>query len=241
MPCSIIAIIPLFLFIMLLGAVLIYLNFKIMDIKREVDKQNKILLSFISDIKSNLLNNKGLKFPGAGNGGGGDESLASDGALAFVNKIVACDLACGMPVFSASGKDLLCNSHMDMNIALESFSSDDDSDSDDSDESISLVIEVSDVELPVPETVSLPNIVLTDITDVSGVALADVSDITDIDVGVITGSVIRESNNMSEVIDYNNMKVEQLRKVVLEKLLAPNKEVNKMKKTELLALMSRNK
>ena len=146
-----------------------------------------------------------------------------------------------MPVFSASGKDLLCNSHMDMNIALESFSSDDDSDSDDSDESISLVIEVSDVELPVPETVSLPNIVLTDITDVSGVALADVSDITDIDVGVITGSVIRESNNMSEVIDYNNMKVEQLRKVVLEKLLAPNKEVNKMKKTELLALMSRNK
>ena len=240
MPCSIIAIIPLFLFIMLLGAVLIYLNFKIMDIKREVDKQNKILLSFISDIKSNLLNNKGLKFPGAGNGGG-DESLASDGALAFVNKIVACDLACGMPVFSASGKDLLCNSHMDMNIALESFSSDDDSDSDDSDESISLVIEVSDVELPVPETVSLSIIGVTDITDVSGVALADVADITDIDVGVITGSVIRESNTMSEVIDYNNMKVEQLRKVVLEKLLAPNKEVNKMKKTELLALMSRNK
>jgi len=229
MPCSIIAVIPLFLFIMLSGAVLIYLNFKIMDIKREVDKQNKILLSFISDIKLNLVNNQGHAFSGAVNGG--DGSLASDGALAFVNKLVGC----GSPVFSAPGKDLC--SRMGMNITLESVS-DDDSGSDTSDdESISLIIDVSDVELPVLESVSLPSIGLIDVVDI-----ADIADMDVVDDVLITDKVNPDKTGIaSDVIDYNNMKVEQLRKVVLEKLLAPTKEVNKMKKTELLALMSRNK
>ena len=230
MPCSIITVIPLFLFIMLSGAVLIYLNFKIMDIKREVDKQNKILLSFISDIKLNLVNNQGHASNGAVNGG--DGSLASDGALAFVNKLVECDIKCGSPVFSAPGKDLC--SRMGMNITLESFS-DDDSGSDTSDdESISLIIDVSDVELPVTESVSLPSIGLIDVVDIADVDIADDVLITD-NVNPTQPSIA------SDVIDYNNMKVEQLRKVVLEKLLAPTKEVNKMKKVELLALMSRNK
>ena len=215
---------------MLSGAVLIYLNFKIMDIKREVDKQNKILLSFISDIKLNLVNNQGHASNGAVNGG--DGSLASDGALAFVNKLVECDIKCGSPVFSAPGKDLC--SHMGMNITLESFS-DDDSGSDTSDdESISLIIDVSDVELPVTESVSLPSIGLIDVVDIADVDIADDVLITD-NVNPTQPSIA------SDVIDYNNMKVEQLRKVVLEKLLAPTKEVNKMKKVELLALMSRNK
>ena len=225
MSCSIITIIPLFLFALLAGAVLIYLNFKIIDIKREVDKQNKILLSFISDIKLNLVNNQGHASNGAVNGG--DGSLASDGALAFVNKLVECDIKCGSPVFSAPGKDLC--SRMGMNITLESFS-DDDSGSDTSDdESISLIIDVSDVELPVTESVSLPSIGLIDVVDIADDVL-----ITD-NVNPTQPSIA------SDVIDYNNMKVEQLRKVVLEKLLAPTKEVNKMKKVELLALMSRNK
>ena len=229
MSCSIITIIPLFLFILLSGAVLIYLNFKIIDIKREVDKQNKILLSFISDLKSNFVNKQEPKFNCAYKGG--DGSLASDGALAFVNKIVECDLTCGMPTFAVSANDLVCNSHK-MN-DLETFNleeSSSDESSDDDDDTVNLVIEVSDVELPVSETVSLPNIGVVDISDVELI----------LDTNTNTNTNTNTDTDIPST-DLGNMKVEQLRKVVLEKGLAPSKEVNKMKKHELLAVMSRNK
>ena len=229
MPCSIMTIIPFFLFILLSGAVLIYLNFKIIDIKREVDKQNKILLSFISDIKLNLVNKQGQKFPGATIGG--EASLASDGALEFVNKIVECDLKCGVPVFAGSEQILLgCSGHSPSEFGM---SSSDDSGSDDSSEDEDadddeLIIEVSDVELPVSDAVVLP-------------VLVDDIQIVDVDVCSIADTVINTVTSTSDVIDFGNMKVEQLRKIALEKILAPTKEVNKMKKNELLALMTRNK
>ena len=225
MPCSIITIIPVFLFIMLSGAVLIYLNFKIIDIKREVDKQNKILLSFISDIKLNLVNNQGQKFPGATTGG--EASLASDGALDFVNKIIECELKCNMPVFDVSGPSLVGGGHV---AELELCSSDDSDSDDDSseDEDNNLIIEVSDVDIPVTNTVALP-------------VLVDDIQVVDVEVSSIADEVINAVTAMNDVTDFGNMKVEQLRKIALEKALAPTKEVNKMKKNELLALMTRNK
>lgn len=230
MPCSIMTIIPLFLFILLSGAVLIYLNFKIIDIKREVDKQNKILLSFISDIKLNLVNKQGQKFPGATIGGGA--SLASDGALEFVNKIVDCGFKCGMPVLDGSDHVLLgCSSGHNSaefgTISSDDSGSDDSSEDEDADDD-KLIIEVSDVELPVSDAVVLP-------------VLVDDIQIVDVDVCSIADTVINAVTSTSDVIDFGNMKVEQLRKIALEKLLAPTKEVNKMKKNELLALMTRNK
>ena len=237
MPCSIITIIPLFLFVMVAGAALIYLNFKILGIKKEVDKQNNILLSFISDIKNNLVNKQGQKVPGATIGG--EASLASEGALDFVNKIVDCDLSRGVPVFSGSDPIILvsCGNSVDDSGLL---SSDDDSESDDDSDGESesesecedkgkLIIEVSDVELPVCDAVALPELPL----------LGHDIPIVDVEVCSMHDTVVSEV--ASNVTDFGNMKVEQLRKIALEKLLAPTKEVNKMKKNELLALMTRNK
>ena len=240
MPCSIMTIIPLFLFVVLSGAVLIYLNFKIIDIKRDVEKQNKVLLSFISDIKINMVNKQGQKSTQSSNGGEVSiPSIASDGALEFVNKIVECDLKCGVPVFAGSEQILLgCNGHSPSEFGMlssDESGSDDSCSEDDNDvNDDDLIIEVSDVELPISDAVSLP-------------VLVDDIQIVNVEVGSISDTVINQLMTTTDAIeatdatDFGNMKVEQLRKIALEKLLAPTKEVNKMKKNELLALMTRNK
>lgn len=233
MPCSIGSIIPVFLFIMFTGAVLIYLNFKITDIKREVDKQNKILLSFISDIKTNMVNKQGKKFPGETIGG--ESYLASDGALDFVHKIVEGNTKCGVPGFDGSGHILFGCGNSSKEVEI--LSSDDSDSGDSSEDDDTLIIEVSDVEIPVSDTVSLPilNDVIQSVGMGVGVGLAvDDGSISDIAPITLTTTMT------SEVTDFGNMKVEQLRKIVLESQLAPQKEINKMKKPELLALMSRN-
>ena len=75
-----------------------------------------------------------------------------------------------------------------------------------------------------------------------GLDKTDTAGLSIVDVDGLANASISNSNGSSESSDpahYEQMRVDDLRKIVLEKNIAPKEEVKKLKKPELLALLKK--
>ena len=243
------SIIPIFVTIVFCGIIFVYFNMRLAEVKGAVEKQNRVLTAFITNVQTDIRSG-GMMFgagPSAGPSvvgtgpsvaGASANHLASDEALQAVKrneKIVVSD--------DESDDD--------------DSESEDDSDSeseDDDDDDVTIVPEESvtldslqgsasmqgsaSLQTSVVSLELIPDILPLDFeslptmqVDSSSAELNDASlKVIDLDSSTIDIS-------KSDTVIYEQMKVDDLRKVVTDLNLAVKDDAKKLKKPELLALL----
>ena len=214
--------IPIIITIVCCGLLFVYCNSRLAELKNAVEKQNRVLTSFIASIQHDIRSSGVV-------GGGGAQKLASDEAIAAVKrfeqeKIVVSD--------------------------DENDSDDDDSESDsESDDSLS----VSDTEsvhgheqlnLNMEELLfeQIPrDMEHTNVTELGDDVLniVEVINIDDTNVHESDSSSSSDESQSSIPVNYDSMKIEELRKIVTDRNLATKEESKKLKKPELLSLLKK--
>ena len=211
---------PIFITLLFCGFLFVYFNTRLAQLKNAVEKQNRVLTSFITNIQSDIRGGSS----GTGNSSCeyeedeeretkniviSENSLASDEAINAVRrfereKIVVSD---------------------------DSESEDSDSDSEDSDdEKEDIVDDIKVINLQDTNEEKVVAEPLVELINIESNFSADavVPTGTGTDTGTETGTP-----------SYEQMKVDDLRKVVADKGLASKEEIKKLKKPELLVLLKK--
>ena len=222
--------IPIIITIVCCGLLFVYCNSRLAELKNAVEKQNRVLTSFIASIQHDIRSSGG----GVGGGvGGGAQKLASDEAIAAVKRF-----------------------EQDKIVVSDDDTDDDDSDDDDSesdsesDDSLS----VSDTEsvhgheqlnLNMEELLfeQIPrDMEHTNVTELGDDVLniVEVINMDDTNVNESDSSSSSSDESQSSIpVNYDSMKIEELRKIVTDRNLATKEESKKLKKPELLSLLKK--
>jgi hypothetical protein len=236
------SLIPIFVTIILCGAIFVYFNTHLAEVKNSVEKQNRVLTAFITNVQNDIrsggmifgANVVGSSANGVVNatGGVGANHLASEEAIRAVKlneKIVVSDDECD-----------------------DSDSESDEESDDDSDDDEEVTPEVKIINLH--ETIELtemseealaPAPAPTQTNDeVEVVTLSDV-----VTLELISDNLTLELDQLPELnlntsvdstkteVNYEQMKVDDLRKFAIDLNLGGKDEIKKFKKPELLVLL----
>jgi hypothetical protein len=217
--------IPILITILCCAGLFMYFNLRLAEIKMAVEKQNRVLTSFITNVQQDIC------------GGGGGCNMANN--LAAPEALVA---AKNFDIERENDKIVVSDDEED---------DDDDDSSDDSDEDNEDIHTIQVIDLPVErmspisfEVFSLPTEVLSLNAEVLSLPTEMLSSFGSISESSIT-EIIDESLNLiptttpSTEQSYEQMKVDELRKIVSDKNLASKEEVKKLKKPELLVLLKK--
>ena len=227
--------VPILITILCCAGLFMYFNLRVAEIKVAVEKQNRVLTAFITNVQQDIRSG-GNVMPVPF--GVGMNHLAAPEALIAAQKF---------------GNDKIV-------VSDDEDSDDDDSDSDsDSDNeeecneeivpAVSIInLQEMNFEKPIPISFEVLSYVgdnekasessITEIIDVSAGAVdTSVVDISVVDTSVVDTSVVDTS--LIEATTYEQMKVDELRKIATDKNLAPKEEVKKLKKPELLLLLKK--
>ena len=232
--------IPLLISIACCCAFFLYFNFRVNDVKYLVEKQNKVLTSFITNFQQDIKLDGCPHMP-IGKMSSGENHIAAPEAI-------------------RSAQEYAQRQETDEKIVV-SDDEDDDEDDDDSD-SDSESDEESDCEsdgdaehtqtggshgqLKMVDVTDMINFSSTMVVPVSFELLTDES--IESSLNVASDSSITELKeddlNLEELTststtNYDSMKVDELRKVVSDKNLSTKEEVKKLKKPELVALLKK--
>ena len=264
--------IPILITIVSCGVIFMYFNVRLAEVKMAVDKQNRVLTSFITNVQNDIKN--GGTIMGANILGGGFIPFASAGASATG---ASATVASATGSASESAADFYANvgvNHLASEEALRTVKLNqkivvsDDDDSDSSDDSDSESNTSSDSEDDIQDITS-EDIKVINLQDC--VSLELITDNLPLDFEQVPTSIQQqeqlptivddssvwhvselqdESANILKVVDlntsvdltkadvsYEQMKVDDLRKIVLDFTLASKDEVKKLKKPELLTLL----
>ena len=231
------SIIPIFVTIVFCGIIFVYFNMRLAEVKGAVEKQNRVLTAFITNVQTDIRSG-GMMFgagPSAGPSvvaGASANHLASDEALQAVKrneKIVVSD----------------------------DESDDDDSESEDDSDSESEDDDDDDVTIVPEESVTLDSLQGSASLQTSVVSLELIPDILPLDFESLPTMQVDSSSaelndaslkvidldsstidiSKSDTVIYEQMKVDDLRKVVTDLNLAVKDDAKKLKKPELLALL----
>ena len=264
------ALVPIFVTIVFCGIIFIYFNMRLAEVKNAVEKQNKVLTAFITNVQSDIRSGgmmfgsgttcpvTGAKCPltGAGPSATGPSASATGPS------------ATGPSATGATGPSAIGANHLASEEALqfvkrnEKIVVSDDEDDDDSDsESDSDDSETDDEDDDATIVPSKPvQVINLQEESSSAVSLELISDNLTLDFESLpaiqvdssfssfsSASVTEESlkiidlNSSLDVdkteISYEQMKVDDLRKFVMDLNLAGKDEVKKLKKPELLTLL----
>ena len=247
------ALVPIFVTIVFCGFIFIYFNMRLAEVKNAVEKQNKVLTAFITNVQSDIRSGgmmfgpgtacpvTGAKCPvtvtgasasaGAGASVTGANHLASEEALQFVKR---------------NEKIVVSDDEDDDDSDSESDS--DDSETDDEDDDATIVpskpVQVINLQEESSSAVSL-ELISDNLTldfeslpaiqvDSSFSSLSSVS-VTEDSLKIIDLNSSLDADKTE--ISYEQMKVDDLRKIVMDLNLAGKDEAKKLKKPELLALL----
>ena len=237
--------IPIIITIVCCGLLFVYCNSRLAELKNAVEKHNRVLTSFIASIQNDIRNG------GAMSGGGGAanpaQKLASDEAIAAVKRF-------------EQDKMVVSDDESDNDSDDESDSdSDGDSDSVSDTESVGgrdfdplngeaiqinlhmgleqLVFEEVPRDL---EQYENKNVAMTELGDdvlniVEVINTADATNLSDSD----SSSSSSDESQTPAPVNYDAMKIEELRKIVTDRNLATKEESKKLKKPELLSLLKK--
>jgi len=202
--------ISIFITILCCGAIFLYFNLRLTELRFSVEKQNRVLTSFITNVQQDI--RMGGMPPAT--------SFASPEALVAAKKFEA--------------------EKLNEKIVVSDDEDDADSDSEISD---------SDTEDEAEEIEEVKNIKIINVPEINEERMIPIS------FEVLSGIVIETSNlnnsanesSITEIIDeplddtttYEQMKVDELRKIATDKNLATKDEIKKFKKPELLLLLKK--
>jgi hypothetical protein len=242
--------IPIFISLLCCGAIFIYFNLRLNEVKFAVEKQNRVLTAFITNVQQDIRAGGGgcmLPIPSVHNNFAAPEAIIA--AQKFMNE---------------SDKIVVSDDEEDDDSDSDSDSSDSDEDEDEEAPTIKNIKIVNLQERPkIPiafefeeltcvlgesSTVNNPeSSSIMEIMDVS-LSLANVN-VSEVNVSVSEANVsvsVSEANtnaNTNATTDapttYEQMKIDELRKVATDKNLAPKEEIKRMKKPELLVLLKK--
>jgi hypothetical protein len=239
--------IPIFITFLCCGAIFIYFNLRLNEIKFAVEKQNRVLTAFITNVQQDIRSS--------------GENLAAPEAVAAAKKFV-------LERESENEKIVVSDDEEeDETDSDDSISDSDESDEDDDCEeprdetknikfgNLEQMVPIAFEVLSVNATSALPDMsssiieimdepfnlvnLLSTVTD-STVTDSTVSETTVTD-STITDSTITDStvSDATKPESYEQMRVDDLRKIVSDKNLASKEDVKKLKKPELLVLLKK--
>jgi len=192
------------------GIIFIYFNMRLAEVKQMIDKQNRVLTAFITNVQQDLAGG-GKMFDNDSNMNG----LASNSAINTVKEMM-------------SDKIIVSDSEdSDSEDSDSEDSNSEDSDSEDSEsEDNGNTIEHFD------ESNGIINIM--PIGDINNDDIIDNSTIEDLT------NVIHDLGDSSETIkNFEQMKVDELRKYIIDNKNVLSEEAKKLKKNEILALLKK--
>jgi hypothetical protein len=209
--CAGLNFLPIIISILCCGLLFIYFNVRITEIKFAVEKQNKVLTSFITNIQHDI------------RGGGVVPSHKKDFATAEAYAAVK------------QGNDKIVVSE-DEDDSDSNSDSDSDSDSDSEDKEERKIINVCQSINSTSQNIDLTSHVemISLAFEILPVSEEGESSITEIIETSIEGDDLENKDE-----DRVSMKIDDLRKVVVEKHLSSKEESKKLKKPELLALLKK--
>ena len=236
-PC-VMNFVPIFIAILCCGALFVYFNMRLAEIKNSVEKQNRVLTAFITNVQTDIKN--GGTMLGAnlmpGYGAGTDMAGASMAGADTIASTCMASMAGASANHLASPEALRAvNDKIVVSDDESSGSEDDSDDSDDEDDD-----EIEDVE-------ATREITIINLHD-DCVNLELIQDIEQISEIIVDSSSVGLDEESLKIVDiakteanYEQMKVDDLRKVVLDLSLAGKDDVKKLKKPELLVLLKNKK
>ena len=215
---------PIVITIVCCGLLFVYFNSRIAELKFALDKQNKVLTSFITNVQSNI--REGGMNMNTSYINQNDNATAQAYAVAREenDKIVVSDDEHD----SDSDSDIDSDSDSDSEDDIESDNEEDDK----VNTNVIQVCEVMNGEDSQVQMMSLAFEVLPNSNDNLLNTTSTITEITD-----ITEEPVSLDNKEEE--DINSMKVDDLRKLVVDKQLTSKDEAKKLKKPELLALFKK--
>ena len=214
--------IPIFITFLCCGAIFIYFNLRLNEIKFAVEKQNRVLTAFITNVQQDIRT-----------GGGGGAMPVPFGM--GMNHLAAPEAILAAQKFS--------NDKIVVSDDEESDDeSDDESDSDTEDEceeeaTDPIVVSIINLhemkfENPIPIPISFE--ILSSHADGENekVVESSITEIIDVSAGLVDASLV-------DATTYEQMKVDDLRRLATDKNLASKEEVKKLKKPELVVLLKK--
>ena len=250
--------IPILITVLFCGFLFVYFNTRLGEVKNTLEKQNRVLTSFITGVQNDIRGGSGMGSSGmcgmGSNGicsmGGGStissDYLASEEAIRAVQKL-------------EREKIVVSDDEDDESDSEDSDSESDEEDSDseeegECEENIKVIKLNKHSENMPPMEFELLSEVHLAAPVVDLVEAVEVADTVAHSVDVAPAVVVDEPLNLLNLIPmddeslhsdvnstsaYEHMKVDDLRKVVSDKSLASKEEVKKLKKPELVALLKK--
>jgi len=252
------SIIPIFVTIVFCGIIFVYFNMRLAEVKGAVEKQNRVLTAFITNVQTDIRSGGMMFGAGASVAGAGPSTNASVVASASANHL-------------ASDEALQAVKHNEKIVVSDDEDDDDDDDSESEDDSDSESEDDDDDDATiVPEELvtldSLQSSASMQSSDsmqgsaslqTSVVSLELIPDILPLDFESLptmqvdsSSAVLNDASlkvidldsstidiSKSDTVIYEQMKVDDLRKVVTDLNLAVKDDAKKLKKPELLALL----
>ena len=232
--------IPIFITFLCCGAIFIYFNLRLNEIKFAVEKQNRVLTAFITNVQQDIRSS-----------GGNGENLAAPEAVAAAKKFV-------LERESENEKIVVSDDEEDDETdSDDSISDSDESDDDDDCEeprdetknikfgNLEQMVPIAFEVLSVNATSALPDMSssIIEIMDEPLNLVNLLSTVSDSTVSetIVTDSTVTDStvSDATKPESYEQMRVDDLRKIVSDKNLASKDDVKKLKKPELLVLLKK--
>ena len=224
--------IPIFITFLCCGAIFIYFNLRLNEIKFAVEKQNRVLTAFITNVQQDIRSS-----------GGSGENLAAPEAVAAAKKFV---------LERESENEKIVVSDDEEDDETDSVSDSDESDDDDDCEkpiyeiknikfgNLEQMVPIAFEVLSVNATSALPDM-SSSIIEIVDEPLNLVNLLSTVTDSTVTDSTIGETTvtDATKPESYEQMRVDDLRKIVSDKNLASKDDVKRLKKPELLVLLKK--
>jgi len=251
--------VPIIITLICCAGLFMYFNLRLAEIKVAVEKQNRVLTAFITNVQEDIRSG-GTAFACASQGAGASQGISAGAGQDTSQGVGMNHMAAPEAIIAAQKFE------HDKIVVSDDEDSDSDSDEESDEESDCDSEEEGECEAVVP---TKPNITMHDlnveqiiplsfevlpvVVDLSGATETafDLS-ITEISDGALNvlgetvhvgETVISEAVHVGETVHdetaYSDMKVDELRKIVSDKSLATKEEVKKLKKPELLLLLKK--
>ena len=232
--------IPIFITFLCCGAIFIYFNLRLNEIKFAVEKQNRVLTAFITNVQQDIRSS-----------GGSGENLAAPEAVAAAKKFV-------LERESENEKIVVSDDEEDDETDSDDSISDSDESDDDDDceeprdetknikfDNLEQMVPIAFEVLSVNATSALPDM-SSSIIEIMDEPLNLVNLLSTVTDSTVTDSTVSETTIGETIVtdatkpeSYEQMRVDDLRKIVSDKNLASKDDVKKLKKPELLVLLKK--
>jgi len=222
---------PIFITLLFCGFLFVYFNTRLAQLKNAVEKQNRVLTSFITNIQSDIRGGGGN---GCGSGSSSDNASCDydDDEREIKNIVISENHLASDEAVNAVRRLEREKIVVSDDSESEDSDSDNDSDSEDSDD------EKEEEVLDDIKVIKLQDNIEEVVVAEPLVELINIESNFSVD-ALLDAAASTSTADTDATPSYEQMKVDDLRKVVADKGLASKEEIKKLKKPELLVLLKK--